>query len=366
MKIECQKDKLRWAMTAAEKITGKNLSLPALGLVFIEAKDKNLFIRSTNLDLGLEIILPARVDKSGKVLIRGSVLANLLANLPAREEKIELESANNNLIITVNHNSSLLKTCPADDFPVLPRLAGGEVLKIDGEVFIPGLRSVMYAASLSDIKPEIASVYVYAEGESLVFVATDSFRLAEKNLAGAAGFPFGVILPIKNVSELVRVFENETGPIEIRYDKNQAAFVAPGVYVASRLVDGVFPDYKQIISPQVKTTAIVAKEILFGALKLAGIFSDRLNQVTFRIAAADDFFEVGSRNDEIGEHISRLGATLSGEDLVIGLNLRYLLDVLPYLAVEKIRLDFSGKGKPVVVSGVGDETFRYLIMPLNL
>jgi len=366
MKLECTKEKLRSAVGAAERAAGKNLSLPALAHVLLEATDRGLVIRATNLDLGLTITLPAKVEKKGKVLISGGVMANFLANL-AKIEKIQLETTTNTLTVRAGAVNSVFKTYPADDFPTIPSVAGGQTITLSAHQLVDGLRAVVYAASLSDIKPEIASVYLHERDGELLAVATDSFRLAEKKLRPETKLPAGLklIIPIKNAAETVRILESVAEPVTLSFNQHQLSFSTEQIYLTSRLVEGVFPDYRQIVPTGGSTQAVILKADLLAALRLATIFSDRLNQIGLRAAPAEKLLELSAQNSDIGEATNQLPATLEGEELTISFNARYLLDALGVIGGDSVTLFFNGRGRPMMVRGVGDDSFTYLIMPLN-
>lgn len=368
MKTECGKERLAWALTVAEKITGKNLSLPALSCVLLETEKNFLNISATNLDLGVKLSIPAKTEKIGSLLVTGSVLVNLLTNL-YKDDKVKLEAVNNTLAVSSLNNSSILKTYPRDDFPNLPQLSGGQTFSFSmpTELLVGGLRAVSYAAALSDIKPEIASVYLSESDKQLLFVSTDSFRLAEKKIIqepiSAPGFK--LIIPIRNAAEIVRVFERAPEAVEVNYDHHQLALVAPGVYLISRLVEGVFPDYQQIMPMSFKTGMVVLRTELQNALKISNVFSDKFNQVSLKIMPKERICEIVSQNSEVGENVAKLEAALEGEELEISFNAKYLLDCFSALTTDSVSIQFNGRNRPLVVSGVGDGTFRYLIMPLN-
>ncbi len=372
MRVEYLKDKLRWAINIAEKMTGKNLSLPTLGQVMLEADQHVLKVKATNLDVGVELLLPAKVVEIGRVMVDGSVLSNFLANL-YRGERVVLETTSQNLIVSSDNTSSVIKTYPIDDFPDIPRLNNDDnySVTISSSQLVSGLKSVSYAASLSDIKPEIASIYLYQDQGSgdLVFVSTDSFRLAEKRLNlgvdNQSAKPPSLIIPARNVVEIIRAMDGLDELVKVSWDGNQVAFVTDKIYLVSRLVGGTFPDYRQIMPTNNQTKAIMTKTDLLNTLKLSNIFADKLNQVHLKIAVKDNLFEINSRHGDVGENTTKLSATLSGEDVEIGFNIRYLLDCFQSINTEKVSLSFNSHNRPIVVAGVGDSSFTYLIMPLN-
>ncbi|MEK7478137.1 MAG: DNA polymerase III subunit beta [Patescibacteria group bacterium] len=365
MKLEIIKDKLSEIITVAEKITGKNLTLPILNSILLTAKKNSLIIKATNLDVGLEVEIPIKVIEDGEAAINAVTLSSFLNNLP-KEEKIIIKSVNNNIHIATNFSSTLIKCFPVEDFPVIPRVSSHPfILRVKD--LLKGFKSVLSAASLSDIKPEIASVYIYQDNQDLVFVATDSFRLAEQRITiedKSKEFQ-SVIIPFKNVSEIIRVLENAPGEVRIESSKNQISFFTNDVHFTSRVIDGNFPDYKQIMPTKFKTTITVSKDGLSSALKLANIFTDKFNQINLKVNPKDNLFEINSQNQEVGENNISLKADLSGEKMEVVFNARYLLDGFLSINSPMVILQFSDKNKPLLVKGADNDTFSYILMPIN-
>jgi DNA polymerase-3 subunit beta len=199
-----------------------------------------------------------------------------------------------------------------------------------------------------------------------MFVATDGFRLAEKRVEVKNNDTFeSVLVPYRNVAEIVRVLDGLDGDIEVRFDEGQVAFVYRDVYLVSRIVDGSFPDYKQIIPKENTTEVIMLKDDFASALKLSNIFSDKFNQINMSIQPDDGVFEITSKNVDKGENKNVVDATLRGEPIQISFNHKYISDSFASLHADSVTLTFSGNTKPMVLTGVGDATFRYLVMPLN-
>ncbi len=366
MKLETFKEKLRTAVGLAERTTGKNLSLPILSFIKLEASERVLTLKATNLDLGIEVVLPAKVGEPGELMVSGPTINNFLGHL-SKDEKVSLETSGNVLTVVTTHTRAAFTTHPVDDFPLIPRVEGGASFTLPARRLLEGFKAVSYAASFSDIKPEIASVYIYQADGDLIFVATDSFRLAEKRIVLESKIKEEVklIVPIKNVGELMRVLEGAEDEVEVRFNQNQVSLATPGIYLTSRLVDGVFPDYRQIMPTESKTQVVALKLDLLNSFKLATVFTDKLNQITIRAAVTRGACELYSRNAEVGENTTLLEATLEGEDLEASYNVRYILDGFPSLVLDSITLRFNGKNRPLVLAAVGDSTFTYLVMPLN-
>src|SRR3989344_1073451 len=270
MKLECSIEKIKNAILKVDKVTGKNLTLPALDSVLLICSGKSLKLRATNLSLGVEIEIPAKISKDGTVLVKGEVLSNIFGNL-YQESQVSLESINNNLSLKTNNNNILIKCQPFDDFPTIPSVSGNS-LKIPAKKFIDGIRSVYYSSAISDIKPEISSVYIYPEDDNLIFVATDSFRLAEKKIKTKQTHDFdGILIPFKNISEIIKLFGDVDEDLSVSLTKNLISISGGNIYLTSRIIDGNFPDYKQIIPKNHTTEATVLKQDLLNSLKIANI-----------------------------------------------------------------------------------------------
>ena len=364
MKTECSVEKIKNAISQVERITGKNLTLPVLSSILLVASGKSIKLRSTNLSLGVEIEIPAKVEKEGTLSISGSVLNAVFSNV-FQNENVYLESRDGNLLIKTKKSQIRLKCTPHEDFPTIPTVTGAS-FEIESKKLIDGIKSVYYSSSVSDIKPEISSVFMYTNEDNLIFVSTDSFRLAEKKVK-TKGLEeiMGILIPFKNVSEILKVFGEFQGIIKVCFNKNQISFSSDGVYLTSRIIDGIFPDYRQIIPKDSSTEAVMLKQDLLNALKLSNVFSDKFNQVNFSIKPKEKLFELSSINNDIGENKTYLDAAMKGENVELGFNYRYFLDCFQSITTDSVSIRLSGGSRPMVISPVSDNSFTYLIMPMN-
>lgn len=365
MKTECVKDKLYKAVLKAEKIVGKNNNMPVLSCLLFETKGNNLIIRSTNLDLGFEISIPARVEKQGKISVPAGIINSFLGNL-SDDKNILLESKEGVLVVKTQTSEASIKTLPTEDFPTLPKVEEGKISKINSKDIQNGIKSVIYSASLSGVKPELSSIYMYSSEEGLVFVATDSFRLAEKSVKTRKSTDFsGVLLPFKNASDILKIIDDFEEDIEVNTTKNQISMSFNGIYLVSRVIDGVFPDYKQIIPKEEKTKAVVLKQDLINALKISNIFSDSFNQMNISVESGAKNIKVKTKNANVGENTNTMDAHIEGETINANFNYKYIIDCLPSILSDSISLSFNGVNKPLIIKGTSDKTFTYLVMPMN-
>ena len=365
MNIECIKEKLSKALSKVERVTGKNITLPILSCVLLEVKDSILTIKATNLDLGIEIKLPVKVIKEGRVAVSGIILNNFVGSLQ-NEKNITLEVIEGNLKVSTEHSQSIIKAFPSDDFPNIPKIESDNKFVFNTTDLLKSLKSVMYSASVSTIRPVLSSVLMYSEEDSIVCVATDSFRLAEKHIKVKKHKDFDqILLPVKNIPEIIRTFEDIKDDVQVIVNENQISFTYEDIYITSRIVDGTFPDYKQIIPKEIKTEVVVLKQDLITALKISNIFSDKFSQVTFTISPKNKTFRMVTKNNDVGENIHTLDAVIKGEEITISFNYKYIVDCFQSIDSDSISLHFSDTNRPMVITGVGDKSFLYLVMSMN-
>ena len=364
MKLEINIEKIKDAVNLAEKVIGKNLTLPVLSSILFIASEKSLKLRATNLSVGIEIEIPAKVEREGVLAVPGTVLAGVFSNI-VQNENVILNEEDGNIIIQTKKSKIKLKCIPYEDFPTIP-VVDGQSFEIDSKKMIEGIKSVYYSSAVSDIKPEISSVYLYSNEDNLFFVSTDSFRLAEKKIKvkNLPEIP-GILLPFKNINDILRIFTENNGDIKVCFNKNQLSMSVNGIYFTSRVIDGNFPDYRQIMPKENKTEVVVLKQELLNALKLSNIFSDKFNQLSMTIKPKEKVFEIYSQNSNVGENKTLLDAALSGIDVELSFNYKYFLDCLGSINTDSILLKLNESNKPMVISGVSDNSFTYLIMPMN-
>ncbi len=364
MKIQCSSEKVKNALVHAERVTGKNLTLPILSSVLCIASGSSLKFRATNLSMGIEIEIPAKVEKEGVVAVSGTILSSFFASSKGNQE-VTMEQVGETLLVKTKQARIQIKTFPYEDFPTIP-VVEGENIKVPAKAFLEGIQSVYYAAAQTDIKPEIGSVYIYPEEDVLTFAATDSFRLAEKKvkIKGLYGFQ-PVLIPYKNVVELTRLLGEVDSDVSFTITKNLLSISFNGYYITSRVVDGAFPDYRKIFPKEKTTEMVILKSELQNAVKTSTLFSDKFNQITIDINPSKKSCVLSAKNTDVGENEAELDAALSGEAISVVINYRYLLDCLNAIPSDSVSIECTQPSRPLLVKGVGDTSFLYLIMPMN-
>lgn len=367
MKIELQTQKLKEIIQKVDRIAGKHVTLPVLSCILIEFGKNTAVFKATNLDVGIEVAVSVKSDSSGSVAVPAHTLSAFISQLPDQNSIITLEIDGGNIKVTTPQSSGTIKTVPADDFPSIPKISDGQEFEMSADILVKGLKSVWYSASVSSIKPELSSVYIYREGEYITFAATDSFRLAEKKVKAPASAKVGeILIPFKNVADVVRLLEGLSGAIKVITSKNLIAFSGGDTYLASRVIDGVFPDYHQIIPKGFMTEVVVLKQDFINALKVSNVFSDKFNQIKLVVDPKKKIFEIQTKNSDVGENKTSVSAALTGERIEVNFNYKYVADCFQSIDSDSLSLQLGGLNRPMIIRPVsGDQTFMYIVMPMN-
>lgn len=365
MKVICNTKVLKEAVMIAERNTSKNQTLQVLSCLFIEASEQNkLKIKSTNLEIAVEINIPAKIESIGSIVLPAKNLSMFISNIS--EENIAIQNQNNNIFIKTKSTQTVLKGLNTEDFPLFPKIGEITPVLFDGLEIKDSLSNVVVSSSLSDIKPELASIYLRFFKNSVKFAATDSFRLAEKTMVSKENYSdkmSSILIPQKSVSEIVRIIQQDK--ITIGFNKNFLVLDTGQVKFISRLVDGVFPDYDQIIPKNFKTNVLVKNEDFVRSIKIASALSGRLNEITLKFNPQKNLISFYTSNSDVGEHNSDVEAEITGEEVKVKYNWKYLFDGVSQVKSDYLSLGLNGDNLPMIIKGKGDNSFLYLAMPMR-
>lgn len=367
MKLEINIQKLKETVQLVERVAGKHMTLPVLSCILIEVKKNIATFKATNLDIGIEASVPVKSTEDGVIAVPSNIISSFVSQIPDQNQIVKLETISQNLQISTSKSKGVIKTVPIEDFPTIPKVTEGQAISLPSELFIKGLKSVWYSSSVSSVKPELSSVYIYREGDYMVFVATDSFRLAEKKVKVSLSSKISdVLLPFKNIAEVIRILESVGENVDVLMTKNLISFKSKDIYIVSRIIDGVFPDYRQIIPKGYSTEVVVLKQDLLNSLKISNIFSDKFNQIHLEVDPKGKKFNIQTRNSDVGENVTDVDAAISGDKMEINFNYKYIADCFQSIDADSVSLQFGGLNRPLVIRPVsGDQTFMYLVMPMN-
>lgn len=364
-------------ISVTEKITGKNLTLPILDNVLIEALSNFLKISATDLELGIQWWGMCKTEKEGKMVIPAKLLNQIIGTLS--DEKISAKEKNNTLIIEGKNYKTQVKGFIADDFPIIPSFSKDIFIEIDSKKLKDGLMGVVDIVSLSQIKPEISGVYFLFQKDLVKLVATDSFRLAEKTItfSGKQGYKnmfkeeIGFIVPQRAVKELINILNEEDKPVRIYLSESQVLFETflptidhPEINLISRQIEGEYPAYQEIIPKKGKTKITVNKDEFLKQIKTAGIFGGRTNEIVLNVSSKE--VEIFSQDADMGEANLSIPAKIEGEKLKVSFNWKFLVDGLSNIKGSEILFEFQGDDGPSVIKPIGDASYLYVVMPIKI
>jgi DNA polymerase-3 subunit beta len=365
---------LKKGLSFTEKITGKNLTLPILNNLLIEALPNLLKISSTDLEVGIEWWGHCKTEKEGSIAVPAKFISQLVGVLP--EEKIDIKTKGNTLLIEGKNIKTQIKGFSSEEFPIIPKFLKDIYIEMDGKKLKDGLISVVDMVSTSQVKPEISGVYFSFSKGSIKLVATDSFRLAEKTIKDDFKNLFekeiNFILPQKTTRELINILpEEDDKKIRIYFSESQVMFETflpnsthPEINLVSRQIDGEYPSYEEIIPKTSKTKIILNKDEFVKQIKMAGLFGGKTNEVLIKVG--ENNIEIKSQDDEIGESELSISAITEGDEAKVSFNYRFILDALTNIKSSEISFEMQGNDRPALIKPVGDASYLYVVMPIRI
>jgi len=383
MKISCTQENLNQGLFVVSHIASKNTALPILNNILIQAKDNTIKLSATNLEIGVTCLIRGKVETEGDFTVQSRLLADYVALLP--KDRVDLEVLNENkaeagdvLSITCKNHSTKIKGQLATDFPLIPQLERKNLYVVDCQKLKQAISQVILAVSVSETRPEINGVLFNFSGDNLILAATDSYRLAEKTIPldkKTKGEGQKVIVPTRTLQELQRILGSFKDPaaieeienIKIYLSENQILFVLDSIELISRLVEGQYPDYQQIIPQQSNTKITLSVPEFINAIKTTSLFArSGIYDVNLEFKAGKKETVVSSANNQLGENISKLSSEITGDDNSIVVNFRYLLDGLQNIDSNQISIDVIDSSSPCVLKASGkDSDYLYIIMPIK-
>jgi len=374
MKLTILTHELKKGLNYTERLTGKNLTLPILNNVLIEALPNFLKISSTDLETGIEWWGLCKTEEDGKITVPAKILTQVINNIS--DEKIEIENKNDTLFIKTKTFKTQIKGYTSDDFPIIPQFSKEDFIEINAQELKDGLIDVVDIASMSQIRPEISGIYFVFKKDLVNLVATDSFRLVERtlqssNYKNSFNDEIKFILSQKTTKEVINILQENTGSVKIYYSESQILFETnlnevdhPEINLISRQIEGNYPAYKEIIPKEYKTRIIVDKDFLTKQIKLAGLFAGKINEI--KIKNDNKNLEILSQDLELGENSSILEAKIEGEPVEISFNYKFILDGVSRVKTKNAILELQGASGAGVIKAEEGTDYIYVVMPIKI
>ena len=376
MKLICTQENLNKALNIVGKIINKNTTLPILNNILLKTEKGRLKLSSTNLELGINYWVGGKIEEEGEITVPTKLFANFISNLP--NSNVEIKLKGDVLNIKCDKYKTNIKGLNAKEYPLIPKIEAEPVFKINSSDFKQALVQVLPAISNSESRIEITGVFLdlsKLDKNKITLVTTDSYRLAEKTLIlkeenvnkealSLAGNISSVIIPKNAIQELIRDLDDE-GLLEVVISENQILFKFNNANMISRLLEGKYPDYKQIIPSKFETEAVVNINETANAIRVAGLFVSASNNIRLKTYPNSNILEVSSETSEIGSNNTKVAAEIKGKDLEVMYNHRYLSDGFGGIDGEKVVLKINSEKLPTVLTSATDKSLLYIIMPVR-
>lgn len=369
------KEKLKEGLGVAERIASKSPSLPILNSILICTKPNGVEFCSTDLEMGVRYGVLAKNEKEGMVVLPPRAIAQFVALIPS--EQITLKTIEAGLSVGGGEFRATIKTLGAEEFPIIPALKGSEeAIEIETPALCRGLAQVVNFTGQTQARPEISGVLFLFQKNTLKLVSTDSFRLAEKTIyfKKESAKETSFILPAKTARELISIFAERREKTKIYISPTQVIFdyspegqpQEPHIQLVSRVIDGEYPKYQDVIPSSPKTKAIVDREEFLNHIKAASVFAGKTNDVSLVLDPLKQQIEISARSADVGENNSSLKAQIQGPKVEAAFNWRFLGDGLSQFRGEKIEFSATLEDGPAMLKPTTqDEAYLYVVMPVR-
>lgn len=369
MKITILKENLTKSLSKINRIISTKTQLPILNNVLLKASKNQLILEASNLETAIKDALGAKVEKEGAFSVPARLLSEYIISLPA--EKVSLEKEKNQLSITCKNNKAAINGLFPDEFPPFPSFSDKPFLSLNAKQFSQIINSVAMAATSDDSRPVLNGVLFDFNEKSLSFVSTDGYRLSFKKIdLSSPKDAKNIIVPATSLSEVQKNISEEKNDqkklsIFQTKDQNQLVFQFKDTLLATRLIDGQFPNYQKIIPEKSTTSVQVDTQQFQKAVKIAAIFA-RESANVIKIEKQKNTLIITSDSPQLGQNKTELEIKAKGEDLKTAFNSRYLLDFLNIVPSDSLSLELSGPLSPGVFKIPNSDSFLHLIMPVRL
>lgn len=363
MVITCLRLELKEAINIIERFCGKNINLPIISNILLEARNGSLIIKATNLEIGVSTTIPTKVIKEGRIILPPRILSSILQTIS--DEVVIIKEKQNIITIETETTTSEINTINPSDFPIIPTLTSKEYLLIPNTDFKTALNRIIPTVNISEFKPEISGIYFWIDKKDLIIAGTDTFRLAEQRLKKFSSHPdnLHIIIPLRVMQETLRLLP-EDGETEIKFNAEQILITIKNTQLITRFISGTYPDYRGLIPKEYGTTLRLERESFLAGVRLSGVFASKLNDVVLSYRSSQILVEIS--NPEVGKHTREVGGDVEGKPGRVGFNYRYLSDAVEAVASKRVTIGIQDETRPARVWSEEDPSFFTIVMPLRV
>ncbi|MDI6871668.1 MAG: DNA polymerase III subunit beta [Bacillota bacterium] len=369
MKFTCPRETFLQGLQIVQRAVPGKTTLPILSGILLETAQDRLRLVATDLELGIECFIPVQVGEAGSTVLEARFLTDIVRKLPELAIDFRVDAARGQVEIRSGTARYTLHAMAPADFPTLPETDGEKMWDVDQRTLRRMIRETSFAVAADETRPFLTGVLWEVTGEQVRLVATDTSRLALAEVTSANQVQQAqVIIPTKCLAELSRLLEpgGET-PVRVTLSGNHVVFSLPEIRFISRLIEGQFPSYQQVIPRSFKTKVELDREAFLGAAERAALLA-RDGPSIVKANIGGESVGLSAYVPEVGQSEERLSATITGDDCEIAFNTRFLIDVLRVLDSERVTVELTGRHSPGVIrplDGDGGQ-YVYVVMPVML
>jgi DNA polymerase-3 subunit beta len=369
VKLSVMQENLARGLSVVSRAVSNRSTLPVLANVLLKTEDAGLKLTATNLEIGITYWVPGKIESDGAITVPAKLLTDLVNSLPAGDRVDLALQAGDTLHLQSGRFETHIKGIDADEFPAIGAAGERPTTRIAQNVLRRALAETAFAAASDEARPILTGVLAKFEGDQLTLAAADNYRIAVKTIPILDAVPdTSVVIPARALNELARVLADVDDPVEVvlASGRNQVLFHLDGIDLVSRLIDGQFPNYQQIVPQSHATRAVLDREELLRAVRPAALIAhESANIVKLQIGADGEPGITVSASAEVGDHVGQVEAAVEGDGTTIAFNARYLADVLTNVAAEQFALELNGPLSPGVFKPVGDDRYIHVVMPVR-
>ena len=363
LRITCSKDELVHGLTTVARALSTRTAIQILSGILLEASGSELRLAATDMELSVRAVVPAQVQGEGSIVLPGKTLVDIARLLPSDEVTLEHRPSESFVHVSSGSASYTLQTFNAEDFPRLPDVSETATFAVERVPLLETIGRVARAASRDEARPVLTGVLVQFAGDKIVMAATDSYRLAVKETSlGTAAAELEAIIPSRALQELARI-AGDVDEIGVGVQENQVIFSAGDIWLASRRIDGQFPNIRQLLPETFEYELTIPRGELLDVVRRAAVMIQRATPLHLRFAEGE--LTVVARTQEVGESRESLPVPFAGDTLEIGFNAEFLKDGIEAIEGDDVKFKLISPLRPAVLEGE-DGDFTYLVMPIRL
>jgi len=369
MKLVCQQSDLNTKLSLLSRVVPSNPTHPVLANVLLTAQTERLGLTVFDLSLGIQVWIAAEVEETGSLTLPARFLNDIVSRLPSCD--IEVETEETAVTLTSTSGRYQMQGLMAEEFPGLPSLEA-PALELPTDVLLEGLRATLFAASTDESKQILTGLHLKTSEAGIEFATTDGHRLAIANFPDlVTSEPMTMTMPAKALRELERMLGRVNSEVALRFDTNQAIFELTGEQgteqLSCRLLEGQYPAYPQLVPKQFERQVTVERQLLLSSVERISVLAARKNNIIRLVINGDDqTVALSAEAPELGIGQEQIPAQISGDDLEIAFNVKYLSDGLKTIDSQEVQLQLNAATSPAVLSPVSGRQMTYLIMPIQI